>query len=108
MAFVNISSRTHTIETYQHWCPKSESYTGADSLMSALDSGWLVDDTVYKQVHELGAGRIVNIFHVRLRRGDEARTMRVSGNPFILRFFAIHGIQVLTRTDSPKIAHFIA
>lgn len=69
----------------RHWCPRSEPYTGADSLLTALDQGWkVINNAVYREVVMFNQRRHTTIFYFRIHRNGHTRTMAVVSNPFVV------------------------
>lgn len=67
---------------HRHWCPKSETYTGADSLLTAQYQGWkIVDCTTEKVYGSVLQG--VTIYVFTLQRHDEYVVMHVIANPYV-------------------------
>ena len=80
---------------YRHWSPVSETYTGGDALVTALDEGWSVDGVIFRQEFWLAGVRRVCIFHVDLRREEETARMLVMQNPFVTKLVHEIGTQVV-------------
>lgn len=88
-------------ETPRHWCPRSETYTGADSLLTALDEGWeIMTDAVYREVIMINRSRHTTIFYFNLYRGSHTRTMAVVANPFVQRFLRSNHFRVRAYQDA--------
>jgi hypothetical protein len=87
-------------ETYQHWCPQSEKYAGGDQLLSAVRSGWVIDEnTVYAEQDWKSGSRLVTIYHFVLTRGNKTMVMPVINNPFIERFITEKLITLVYDSD---------
>lgn len=72
---------------HRHWCPLSEKFTGADSLVTALHQGWqIVDHRIEKQYRGVSQGVTVYIF--TLWSQDNCVVMSVIGNPYVERLAA--------------------
>lgn len=71
----------------RHWHARSESYTGGDSLATALLNDWVlcgvVSEEKWGRTH-----RCVIIHHFELIRDQETVVMAVISNPWIERFIA--------------------
>ncbi len=80
---------------YRHWSPVSEKYTGGDALVTALDEGWAVENVIFRQEFWLAGVRRVCVFHIDLRRDDEAAKMLVIQNPYVTRLVHELGQQVV-------------
>ena len=79
----------------RHTSSSSEAYTGADSLLSALHSGWQVEGDVARAEIWRGTGRLTTIYRFTLRLGDERRVLAVISNPFVTRFISTNHLQVV-------------
>lgn len=73
------------LRTIRHWHPASEKWAGADCLLTALDSGWKVDPTVYFQEFWHAGSRLVTIYYLELTRNGETMEMPVITNPYARR-----------------------
>lgn len=80
---------------YRHWHPGSEKYTGGDALLTAIDEGWSVEGVIFRQEFWLAGVRRVCVFHIDLRRGDQAAKMLVMQNPYVTRLVHELGTQVV-------------
>jgi hypothetical protein len=69
----------------RHWSSVSENYAGGDSLLTALEQGWEVSDTVYFEEIWYAGSRQVMLYHVELNRDGETVVMPVLSNPYIRR-----------------------
>ena len=70
--------------TNRHYCPKSERYTGADSLLTALERGWEIIECVVDSSNHC-VTQSVTVYLFTLKRDFEVKGMRVVGNPYIER-----------------------
>lgn len=95
---------THARYTRQarHWCPHSEVYTGADSLLTAQRNGWRLAGLVYKQQVIFSNGRQTTLYHFELVRGSETVIMPIVRNPFVERMIQQHAIDILPHHKLPK------
>ena len=73
--------------TRRHWNASSERYTGGDSLATALEDGWIINDLTTVEDH-LYHGTHVRVYHLNLKRGDHSTEMRVVANPYVSRMVA--------------------
>jgi hypothetical protein len=86
-------------DTPRHWCPHSEQFTGADSLITALRHGWALCRQVYREEFLLQGSRHTTIYFFELRRNGEIITMPVVGNPFVVRLVAAQRLHVVQETQ---------
>lgn len=84
------------MDVIQHWCPNSEKYAGADSLLTMMYEGWEMKDTVIREEHWFAGMRLVNVYRVELERDSETMTMQILHNPYIARMIANHDVEVIT------------
>jgi len=88
-------------ETPRHWCPKTEPFTGGDSLLTALAEGWQVmDHAVYREVIMIRRSRHTTVYYFNLYRNAQTRTMAVIANPFVQRFLRNHHYRVRPYQDA--------
>ena len=90
-----------TIYTYKprHWSPESEPFTGVDSLLGALLTGWTIDNRIHRQEFWRGGSRPVTVFYCDLSRDGVSVTMPVISNPYmkyIVEFYELHVVQYAT------------
>ncbi|RMG83686.1 MAG: hypothetical protein D6712_12690 [Chloroflexi bacterium] len=71
----------------RHWS-KCERYTGADSLLSALDEGWNIV-RVSRESIWYGAGRCVQVYHFTLASGKDTQDMAVIYSPYLDRLLPV-------------------
>ena len=81
---------------YRYWSSESEKYTGADALLTALESGWTIDGDVFRQEFWLSGVRPVCVFHLELVRNGQRAKMRVVHNPYLVRLLKNHRANVVT------------
>lgn len=79
----------------RHWCPHSEAYTGADSLLTAQRNGWRLAGLVYQQNVLFPNGRHTLLYHFELVRGSETVIMPILRNPFVERLIQQRGVDIL-------------
>lgn len=68
----------------RHWCPESEAFTGADSLLTLQHRGWEIVDVVIDRTFRCITQQ-VTVYVFRLRLDTKTVTMRVIANPFVDR-----------------------
>ncbi len=84
--------------TPRHWSSHSEKYTGADSLISALDDGWKLYHRVYRQEIILSGGRYTHIYFFELYKDQSIATMAVMDTPIIVRLVKKYHLQLAETT----------
>lgn len=67
----------------RHFDPKSEVYTGADSLITAQRNGWKLINIAYEERIVMRSGRYTTLYYFKLTRNDEKIIMPIISNPFI-------------------------
>lgn len=80
----------------RHWCPYSERYTGCDSLLSAIDQGWHLEDTAFIQ-HHWSNKRMIPIYYFYLRKDGQISKMRIIENPYVAKILRTYNIKVRPR-----------
>lgn len=78
----------------RHWHAHSETFSGGDSLLTALRDGWQIQ-AIYHQWYQ-PSGRTTSVYHMILQQGTAAQgtetqdtetaIMRIISNPFVERF----------------------
>ncbi len=82
----------------RHWCPHSETYAGADCLLTHFQMGWKqASSTVLKQQVALPTTRFVTLYRFILRKGDETRTLYVIQNPAVERIIQQLALNVVVK-----------
>ena len=85
----------------RHFDPQSESYTGTDSLITALRRGWEMVGTIRREDVLLGRGvRRTSLYHIDLRRGQQKMTMPIVSNPHLLRILVDYELSIGHLDDS--------
>lgn len=102
-----IDNRTSTHEMYtatdRHFCPHSEAYTGADSLLTAWRCGWkLARPIVYREEKWLRGRRYRTIYYFCLRLEHEVMVMPVLRNPFVVRLIRRNRLRVQPYAHLPS------
>lgn len=86
----------HYTTTARHFCPDSEAYTGADSLLTAQREGWqIVGRMIYREDVLLRGSRFCTVYYFRLQRGSKYMTMPIICNPYIQRMIRQYHLQVM-------------
>jgi hypothetical protein len=83
----------------RHWSPASEQYTGADSLITALRKGWLIDAPVSQHNFLHSGGRITAVYTFTLRLDTEVRQMAIISTPLIVRLLTEGVFTVLAQDE---------
>lgn len=86
----------------QHFCPKSEAYTGADSLVTAQRNGWKLVGLAYREEIMLSGGRHTTLYYFELHKQGETFVMPVLSNPFVMRLMKSKQIRVLSTRQMPE------
>lgn len=69
----------------RHWDANSERFGGGDALLTRLQTGWTLGDTVWAEQHWHAGTRPVMVLHFRLHKGEEVCDMPVISNPYVRR-----------------------
>ena len=78
---------THSFytEVDRHFSPRSEIYTGADSLITAQRNGWRLVNIAYEEPVQMRGGRYTSLYYFKLIRNSEKMVMPIVATPFIER-----------------------
>ena len=101
---IMIPAGTHEYYTKhdQHFCPKSETFTGADSLITAQRNGWQMVGLAYREDVLLSGGRHTTVYHFELHKHGETIVMPVVSNPFVVRILRSRQIDILPARQMPE------
>lgn len=104
---VNNPEGTHTkyTETDRHFAPCSETYTGADSLITAERNGWRTFNVVYRETLELSGGRETALYYFKLHRDGSSMIMPIVRNPFVTKLLARRRMRVLPTSNTSTETH---
>lgn len=78
----------------RHWCPKSETFTGADSLLTALDNGWTIHPDVLLRTYRLRSSCLTSVYSFYLQQGTSVALMNVVANPYVEQLIKTHNLIV--------------
>ncbi|MGJ3237483.1 MAG: hypothetical protein ACFE0Q_02140 [Anaerolineae bacterium] len=78
-------NHTKYTETDRHFSPKSERYTGADSLITAQRNGWRLINIAYEEQIEMRGGRHTTLYYFKLTRNNDKMIMPIIATPFVER-----------------------
>lgn len=76
----------------RHWDASSELYTGVDSLVTALEVGWVMNK-LFRQEAFQSYGGLVTVYYFELERAGEMVEMAVVNNPYMRQFLAQSDVQ---------------
>jgi hypothetical protein len=94
----------HYTRYKRHFCPKTERYTGADSLITAQRLGWtLMHQVVYREDILLRGSRFRTIYYFRLQRGKEQMMMPIISNPFVLQLIHRQNLRIMPHSRAGAI-----
>jgi len=94
-------SHEYYTQTPRHWCALSETITGGDSLLTALEQGWIIEGEILREIVLFRGSRTSEVFHFTLSKAGQMRVMTVTSNPFVVRLVAEHEMSVINFTDLP-------
>jgi hypothetical protein len=86
----------------RHWCPRSETITGFDALLTRLADGWDVQGYVFRQTFWLANARAVSVFHFTIARDGQKAKMIVVENPAVHRYLqetSLRTVQINVRKE---------
>lgn len=84
----------------RHYHPESETFTGVDSLLSAVEAGWRIASPAYMEIYPRN-GRYIYICRMRLVYGTRTMEMSVLVNPYFPRLMRRFPVHVLEQAMSP-------
>jgi hypothetical protein len=90
------------MDVLRHWSPRSEKYSGGDSLLTALYNGWELNETIYVEEAWHTGMRHAPLYHFELERDGETETMVVIDNPYVWRLSNKPEFRVLPLSERPK------
>src|SRR2546423_14560136 len=70
----------------RHWGSESETYTGGDSLFTALNQGWQIAETVLCQEFSLSRRKTSYVYHFCLIKDGQLVRMSIVSNPRVQSF----------------------
>jgi hypothetical protein len=79
----------------RHWCAHCEKYCGGDTLLIALEDGWIAKGVIFRQTFWLQHKRQINVFHITLQRSQRLIQLSVIDNPFVNRLLQQMDCQVV-------------
>jgi len=79
----------------RHYCPRSEAFTGADSLISKLRQGWTPSGRIYEHKVLFKGSRFTTVYYFELRRDGDMLTMPVVSNPYVQRLVHEMRLQIV-------------
>ncbi|RMF79093.1 MAG: hypothetical protein D6737_12725 [Chloroflexi bacterium] len=90
-------------ELFAHWDPHSEKYARGDQFITALHTGWRVDEVVVAELCEdhwfANGTRCVMVYHFTLQRDDETMVMPVISTPYIERLLANSPLRISSSAE---------
>ncbi|MEM9951363.1 MAG: hypothetical protein AAF846_07180 [Chloroflexota bacterium] len=86
-------------EVDRHFDPKSEVYTGADSLITAQRNGWKLVNIAYEERVTMRSGRYATLYYFKLTRSDNKMIMPIIANPFIERMLISRRMLIKSLTE---------
>lgn len=87
------------LDVTHHWSPRSEAFAGGDALLTALQRGWEVANTVEEEKYWHADVRAVSVYRFTLRRGDQEIIMPVIENPYVTRMLFMEPFDVVERDE---------
>ncbi len=89
--------------TNRHWCPQSETFTGADSLLTAVDEGWVIHQDILLRTYNLRSSCVTTVYSFYLQRESNVALINVVANPFVHQLIKEKGLIVHTQDTRYKI-----
>jgi len=104
MTFVQPTPKNHHaqyLDVTHHWSPRSEKYAGGDCLLTAIQRGWEISETVEERKFWHGDARCVCVYEFTLRRDGEEVVMPVLENPYVTRLLFMDAFDVIEDETKP-------
>jgi len=86
-------------EEGRHYCPRSEKYTGVDSLVARIHSGYTLRGQVFRRTIWRGGSRPVHVYYFELQRGNETIKMPVVSNPRVSQIIEQYHLEIVGETS---------
>jgi hypothetical protein len=99
VAFDALNSHFEYMDVVRYWSPLSETYAGGDALVTLLNKGWSIDETVFVEEYWHAGTRLVSIYHIDLLRDGETLHMPVLTNPYVCRLIDDLPVQLRPYTE---------
>ncbi len=85
VAFDALNAHVEYPDVVRHWSPISEKYAGGDQLITLLNQGWQIKETIFCETYWHAGSRPVEIYHMDLVRDHETLAVPVLTNPYVRR-----------------------
>ncbi len=82
------------MDVVRHWSPNSQQYAGGDVIVTLLNNGWQIGETVRYEEYWHAGSRMVMIYHLEMVRDDEVLRVPVLSNPYVRRLISNLPVQV--------------
>ena len=94
VTFDSLNAHFDYLDVTRHWHSESEKYAGGDALMTYINEGWSLKETVFLEEYWHAGVRLVTIFHCELEHDGETVKMPVLANPYVTRILNILPVQI--------------
>ncbi len=92
--FDSLNAHFDYMDVTRHWHAESEKYAGGDALMTRLNDGWMLKETVFLEEYWHAGVRLVTIYHCELELDGESEKMPVLANPYVGRMLNSLSLQI--------------
>ncbi len=94
VSFDASNSHFQYMDVVCHWSPTSQKYAGGDALITLLNEGWLLNETVFYEEYWHAGSRLVVIYYLTMVRDGEEMEVPVLSNPYVHRMMITLPVQV--------------
>lgn len=98
-----LNAHVDYLDVTRHWHSASEKYAGGDALMTFLNDGWSLKETVFLEEYWHAGVRLVTIYHCELDQDGETVVMPVLANPYVSRILHILPVQIRALSERKAI-----
>ena len=103
VAFSALNAHVSYPDVVRYWSPISEPYAGGDQLITLLQQGWQIKETIFYETYWHAGTRPVEVYHMSLLQEDETMTVRVLANPYVDRFAHASPFQLRPISERTKL-----
>ena len=83
-------------DVVHYWSSESEQYAGGDALITLVNQGWTISETIICERYWLNGSRSRDIYHMELIRDDDGISIAVLVNPYIRNLVKHMGLKLVS------------
>jgi hypothetical protein len=88
------NSHFEYMDVVRHWSPTSQKYAGGDAIITLINEGWKIGETVFYEEYWYAGARLVGVYHLQLERNGERLHVPVLSNPYVRRMLKRLPVQI--------------